>query len=152
MARMTRPRLRAAEPLARHAMRLTFCDGTVHVLNFTPLIAESVGLAPLRDEAVFATGGIIEGEGWAVVWPEPDIQIGADTLWLDALAQNAPDENARIFAEWRARNGLSLAEAAKALGMSARTINAYGRGVRPIPRYVVLACKGWDAERNPSRR
>ena len=68
MARMTRPRLRAAEPLARHAMRLTFCDGTVHVLNFTPLIAESVGLAPLRDEAVFATGGIIEGEGWAVVW------------------------------------------------------------------------------------
>jgi len=42
---------------------------------------------------------------------------------------------------------LSLADAAKALGMTPR-MSAYGTGKRPVPRYIALACKGWDAERN----
>ena len=75
-----------------------------------------------------------------------DVQIGADTLWLDAQAQNAPDENTRIFAQWRARHGLSLSQAAQALGMTSRTMSAYGTGARPVPRYIALACKGWEAE------
>jgi len=37
-----------------------------------------------------------------VVLPTLDIQIGADTLWLDAQAQSAADENSRVFAQWRA--------------------------------------------------
>ena len=69
-------------------------------------------------------------------------------LWLDAQAQNAPDENTRAFIQWRARHGLSLRQAAEALGMTPRTMSAYGTGARPVPRYVVLACKGWEAERN----
>ena len=89
---------------------------------------------------------LIEGEGWTVVWPDLDIQIGADTLWLDAQAQNAPDENTRVFTQWRARYGLSLSQAAQALGMTTRTISAYGTGSRPVPRYIALACKGWEAE------
>ena len=76
----------------------------------------------------------------------PDIQIGADTLWLDAQAQNTTDYNARIFARWRARNGLTLAAAAQALEMTPRTMSAYGTGARPVPRYVALACKGWELE------
>ncbi len=79
-------------------------------------------------------------------WPEPDIQIGADTLWLDAQAHNAPDENTRIFAQWRARHGLTLADAADALGMTKCTMSAYGTGARPVPRYIALAVKGWEAE------
>jgi hypothetical protein len=43
---------------------------------------------------------------------------------------------------------LSLADAAKALGMIPRTMSAYGTGKRPVPRYIALACKGWEAERN----
>lgn len=35
----------------------------------------------------FAKATIIEGEGWTVEWTALDIQIGADTLWLDAEAQ-----------------------------------------------------------------
>lgn len=70
--------------------------------------------------------------------------FGADTLWLDAQAQNAADENTRIFAQWRARYGLSLSQAAQALGMTARTMSAYGTGARPVPRYIALACKGWE--------
>ena len=149
MAQMKRPRLESIKVLkgkASPSLRLQFVDGSTYTVDFAPLLAESKGLKPLKDPAVFARATLLEGEGWAVVWPEQDIQIGADTLWLDAQAQNAPDENTRIFAQWRARNGLSLVNAAEALGMSTRTISAYGSGKRPVPRYMALACKGWSAE------
>ena len=146
MAPMKRPRLVRIELLGDFRLQLHFVDGKVAVVDFKPLFSEWPGLAPLHDPAAFAQASLIEGEGWAVVWPDQDIQIGADTLWLDAQAQNAPDENSRVFAQWRARNGLSLPAAAKALGMTTRTLNAYGTGARPVPRYVALACKGWDAE------
>ena len=45
-----------------------------------------------------------------------------------AQAQNTTDDNARIFAQWRARNGLTLAAAALALEMTPRTMSAYGTG------------------------
>ena len=148
MASMKRPRLASAKPLADFRMELTFIDGSVFTVDFTPFFDESPGLAPLRNAEAFAKATIIPSGGWTVEWPEFDIQIGADTLWLDAQAQNAPDENTRAFAQWRARHGLSLKQAAEALGMTPRTMSAYGTGARPVPRYVVLACKGWEAERN----
>lgn len=151
MATMRRPRLAAIKTLAEFVMRLTFVDGSGHTVDFKPFFDEAPGLAPLRDPAAFARAVIIEGEGWTVEWPELDIQIGADTLWLDAKAQEAQDENTRIFAEWRARNGLSLAAAAKALGITPRTVSAYGTGARPVPRTVALACKGWECERAHAR-
>ncbi len=104
------------------------------------------GLQPLKDPAAFAKAMVITDEGWTVEWPELDIQIGADTLWLDAQAQNAADENYRGFAQWRVRHRLSLADAANALGMTTRTMSAYGSGKRPVPRYIALACKGWETE------
>lgn len=143
---MKRPRFKAVKALAGHKLRMTFIDGSQATVDFTPFFAESPGLAPLRDPAAFAKACIGEDAGWTVEWPELDIQIGADTLWLDAQAQNAPDENTRIFAQWRARNGLTLAEAADALGMTKRTMSAYGTGDRPVPRYIALAVKGWEVE------
>ena len=146
MASMKRPRLSSVEPLAGHRLRLMFVDGRSATLDLLPLIDASPGLAPLRDPAAFAGAMIIPGEGWAVVWPALDIQIGADTLWLDIQAAQAPDENTRAFVQWRSRNGLSLAQAAAALGLTTRTVSAYGTGARPVPRYIALACKGWEAE------
>lgn len=146
MARMKRARLTSIEVLDEFKMRLTFVSGEIYILDFNPLFEESIGLARLRNPQVFATATLIDGEGWTVEWPTLDIQIGADTLWLDAQAQNAIDENTRIFAQWRARYGLSLSQAAKALGMTSRTISAYGTGARPVPRYIALACKGWEIE------
>jgi hypothetical protein len=143
---MKRPRLTAVKALAKFHLRLTFTDGSVFTVDFTPLFDESPGLAPLRDAKAFAEAALTDGEGWAVEWPALDIQIGADTLWLDAQAQSAPDENTRIFAQWRARYGLTLNQAAEALGMTIRTMSAYGTGARPVPRYIALACKGWEAE------
>jgi hypothetical protein len=143
---MKRPRLSAVLPLAQFRLRLTFIDGSVFTVDFKPLFEESPGLVPLREAKAFAGAALTDGEGWAVEWPDLDIQIGADTLWLDAQAQNAPDENTRVFAQWRARHGLSLNQAAEALGMTTRTMSAYGTGARPVPRYIALACKGWEAE------
>ena len=146
MATMKRPRLLAAEPLPDYKLRLIFVDSTVFTVSLAEDFERYPGLCPLKDPDAFAKATIIPDEGWTVEWPELDIQIGADTLWLDAQAQNTQDENTRIFAQWRARHGLSLAAAACALGMTSRTMSAYGSGKRPVPRYIALACKGWEAE------
>ena len=146
MASMKRPQLREVQAMPGHLLKLTFRNGASYVLRFAEFFDESPGLAPLRDENAFMQA-LMDKSGWIVEWPDHDIQIGADTLWLDAQAQNAVDENSRIFAQWRARNGLTLADAALALEMTPRTISAYGTGARPVPRYIALACKGWEAER-----
>ena len=151
MATMKRPRLAAVKTLAGHRLRLTFVDGSIHTVSLAGEFDKFPGLAPLRNPKAFAKAVVIDGEGWTVEWPALDIQIGADTLWLDAQAQNAPDANTRLFAQWRARHRLSLAEAAKALGMTTRTMSAYGSGNRPVPRYIALACKGWEMEHGLKR-
>ena len=144
MAHMTRPRLLLVEPLADYKMKLVFRNNAVFIVDFKPFFAESPGLAPLRDAAEFAKA-VVDEWGWTVEWVDLDIQIGADTLWMDAQAQNAPDENTRFFAGWRARYGLSLKQAAEAIGVTPRTISAYSSGARPIPKTVKLACIGWEA-------
>ena len=146
MESMKRPRLLAVQALPDYRLRLTFVDSSVYTVSLADEFEKFPGLKPLRDPAAFAKACVIEGEGWTVEWPDHDIQIGADTLWLDAQAQNAEDENTRIFTQWRRQNGLTLPQAAKALGMTARTMSAYGTGARPVPRYVALACKGWEVE------
>jgi hypothetical protein len=146
MATMKRPRLLTVEPLPDYKLRLTFRDGTVSTVALADDIEHHQGLNRLKFPDAFAKVTLIEGEGWTVEWPELDIQIGADTLWLDAQAQNAPDENTRIFAQWRVKHGLSLADAAIALGLTTRTMSAYGSGKRPVPRYIALACQGWEME------
>jgi hypothetical protein len=124
-------------------MKLTFRDDSVFTVDFKQFFTESPGLAPLRDRTAFDKA-VVDEWGWTVEWPDIDIQIGADTLWLDAQAQNAPDENTRFFTGWRARYGLSLKQAADALGMTTRTISAYSSGSRPIPKSIHLACIGWE--------
>lgn len=84
---MKRARLSGIEVLDGYRLRLAFVDGCVSVVDFNPLFDESPGLARLRDPAVFATATLVEGEGWAVEWPALDLQIGADTLWLDVQAR-----------------------------------------------------------------
>jgi len=146
MVSMKRPRFSELKALPEHRLLMTFIDGSQATVDFNPFFEESPGLAPLRDESAFAKVCLGEGCGWTAEWPDHDIQIGADTLWLDAQSQNAEDENTRIFAQWRARNGLTLNQAAQALGMTSRTISAYGSGKRPVPRYIALAVKGWEVE------
>jgi hypothetical protein len=98
----------------------------------------------LRDPAVFA--GVDVGEdGFSLVWPG-DLDVGADRLYEMALEQNGRTD-AAAFIRWRWRNKLSLSEAADALGLSRRMVAYYESGKQEVPRTVLLALKGWEAER-----
>lgn len=144
MASMKRPRLAAVQALPNNRLALTFIDGQQMTLDLSGDLDKFPGLLPLQDGQVFA-GAELGDDGWTVEWPQLDIQIGADTLYLDALAQNAADENTRIFIGWRARTGLPLSQAAEALGVSTRSISRYSNGREPVPRSLALACLGWDS-------
>ncbi|NMX72635.1 DUF2442 domain-containing protein [Pseudomonas sp. WS 5532] len=143
MASMKRPRLRAVQARSGHVLELTFIDGQQFLLDMSKDVATYPGLKPLQSATVFKGATVGDG-GWTVEWPELDIQIGADTLYLDALAQAAPDENTRIFIGWRARNGLNLTQAAEALGVGTRSITRYSNGREAVPRTLALACLGWE--------
>lgn len=106
------------------------------------------GLKPLAKGKAFE-GAALGDAGWTVEWPDLDVQIGADTLFLDALAQAAPDENTRIFIRWRLRHRMTLDQAAEALGVSARGISRYSSGREAVPRTLALACLGWEALEHP---
>lgn len=95
------------------------------------------GLAPLRDPVAFS-GAVLGEYGWEAEWPQFDIQIGADTLFADMLDQRS-ETPADRFTVWRVRNNLSLAAASRELGVTVRTISAYGSGARPMPRTIELA-------------
>ncbi|GAB3464191.1 DUF2442 domain-containing protein [Azotobacter salinestris] len=140
MASMKRPRLRAVQARPGHRLELTFIDGRRFVLDMREDVAQYPGLKPLQNAMAFV-GAALGDDGWTVEWPALDIQIGADTLYLDALAQAAPDE----IIGWRSRTGFGLEQAASALGVSARTISRYSSGREAVPRQLALACKGWEA-------
>jgi len=102
------------------------------------------GLRPLRDTAAFALAGV--GElGHSVVWPG-EIDMGASRLLEMALEQNGRAD-AVEFIRWRWKHGLSLTDAAEALGLSRRQVAYYASGEHAVPRTVLLACKGWEVER-----
>jgi hypothetical protein len=70
-----------------------------------------------------------------VLTPMPSTDLGKNKQdWLTRHEFNA----------WLERNELSLAAAAKALGITRRTIIYYHGGYKPIPHYIKLACIGWE--------
>ncbi|MET1069522.1 MAG: DUF2442 domain-containing protein [Pseudomonas prosekii] len=144
MLPMKRPRLAAVKASPGFRLELTFIDGQQLTLSLSGDLQAYPGLRPLLENRVFDTAAIGD-DGWTVEWADADIQIGADSLYLDALAQNAADENTRIFIDWRARTGLPLNQAAEALGVSARSISRYSNGREAVPRALALACLGWDS-------
>lgn len=121
--------IREVAALSQGGLRLTWSDGT----------QADVRLPEVRDSA----GAELGDWGHSIVLRNGD-EVGADRLWLmtlDAIGRS----DARQFLEWRLSNGLSLAKAAEALGLARRTVAYYSNGDRPVPKTVLLACKGWDA-------
>lgn len=143
--RITRPRLAAVTPAADYCLNVSFVDGSSGMVNMKDFVFSLPGLAPLRDPVAFS-GAVLGEYGWEAEWPQLDIQIGADTLFADMLDQRS-ETPADRFTVWRIRNNLSLSAASRELGVTVRTLSAYGSGARPIPRTVQLACIGWEEER-----
>ncbi|MBA4766529.1 MAG: helix-turn-helix domain-containing protein [Porphyrobacter sp.] len=111
-------------------------DGRVFLLWSDGTAAE-VALAGVRDVPT------IGDWGHSLVWPDGR-EMGADALWLatlDAIGR----QDSRAFLEWRMAHGLSLSRAAEELGISRRTVANYSNGSQPVPKAILLACKGWSA-------
>jgi len=82
--------------------------------------------------------------GGMPLWPD------GSGIPLSALQRLAKEQAGKAypvaaFNQWMRSNGLSANEAAKALGLSRRTIIDYHTGAKPIPPVVGLACDGYNA-------
>jgi len=99
--------------------------------------------APLVDADFFRQVAVADW-GHSIEWPHGE-GLDADRLMEMALEQNARTDTL-AFRGWQHRHGLSLTQAAQALGVSRRTASQYRTGMRPVPRTVLLALKGWEAE------
>lgn len=138
------PRMTSVKVAGEHAVRLRFANGKTFGVDLRALVQRSKGLKALRDPALFARVTLGAG-GHSIAWPG-DLDLGADTVWELALEQ-AGRTDAVEFIRWRWKHGLSLTDAAAALGLSRRQIAYYASGQHVVPRTVLLACKGWEAER-----
>lgn len=127
----------AVEPRGADGLFLRWSDGSESEIQLSQNVRTALG-----DAAHF--GAVQLGDwGHSLIWPD-GFELGADSLWLDTLDAIGRGD-ARRFLEWRLTNGLSLAKAAEALGLARRTVAYYSNGDRPVPKTVLLACKGWDA-------
>jgi hypothetical protein len=123
-------------------LALRWSDGTRATIDLLKL-PRAKAYRALQDPKTFSQARVGEW-GHSVEWPG-DIEIGADSLWLDTLSATGHADT-REFLEWRLRNGLSLAGAADALGLWRRMVAYYSNGEKPVPRSILLACKGWEVE------
>lgn len=135
-------RIREVSPQPPYLLRITWTNGTVSVVDLADPIERLEAYAPLSDPRLFMEASVGEW-GWDVTWPG-DIAMAADRLYQRAREQAGKAFPAGEFRAWMERNGLSLTTAAKALGLTRRTITGYSSGARPIPPLVGLACKGWE--------
>ena len=131
----------AATPPATLSLR--WSDGTEAAIDLAATLRDR-RFRRLRDPSAFALAQ--PGEwGHGVGWPTGEA-LSADTLWLATLTATGHDDTRR-FLQWRLRHGLSLSGAAAALGLSRRMVAYYSNGERPVPRPILLACRGWEADR-----
>src|SRR6202789_4604149 len=126
-----------------YMLRLRWANDKALTVDLREPVFRLKGMRPLRDTATFALAGVGEG-GHSVVWPG-EIDMGAARLFEMALEQSGRSD-AVEFIRWRWKHGLSLKEAAEALGLSRRQVAYYASGEHEVPRTVLLACKGWEVE------
>src|SRR5580698_5136861 len=119
---------------------LKWSDGTRAAIDLGAVL-RTKSFRTLRDAAVFDSARVGEW-GHSVEWSS-GAALGAESLWLETLSA-AGHQDARTFLEWRLRHGLSLSAAAEALGLSRRMVAYYSNGEKPVPRSILLACKGWE--------
>lgn len=123
---------------------VTWADGYEATVDVGRLISRFATYAPLDDDARFRAARVGE-EHWTVDFGS-DLEITTDTLRRLALEQDGEIMSPESFHRWRAKHRLSLAAAAKALGVSERTVMYYSKGERVIPKTVRLACVGYEVE------
>ncbi|TAN07963.1 MAG: DUF2442 domain-containing protein [Rhodanobacteraceae bacterium] len=135
--------LKSVKPLSDATLRLRWSDGTAADLDLSDLLKKRA-FKSLHGSA-FQHARLDEW-GHSVEWPN-GIAIGADALWRRTLLARGR-EDAVTFMDWRLAHGLSLSEAAEALGLSRRMVAYYSSGTKAVPKTVLLACRGWEHTRD----
>jgi hypothetical protein len=136
-------KLAMVRPAGGRVLRVRFAgDRRDRRVDMTGLIARSAHFAPLlEDAASFAQAAIVE-EGLGLAWPIQTkwgrLDVSASTL--RRIAEEQEPMTGADFANWRTRLGLSLAEAAKLLGVGRRTITGYLKKDE-LPLVVAIACR-----------
>lgn len=135
-------RVKTLKALADARLRLAFHDGVTIEVDLKPWIKSSKALRPLADPAVLAGARLGRG-GRHVEFGDGEIDLATDNLRNLAIEQAGGIGHERLWA-WMEGNGLTVAKAAEALGLSPRMLIYYRNGEKPIPRHVWLACVGWE--------
>lgn len=141
---MREPNIKAVASASGKAVEITWASGKTDRVDLAELVSELAALAEIDDAAIFSAVAVGE-DGWSLIWPN-GAEIGTDTLWRMAREQAGDATPIGEFAAWRARNRLSLSDAALALGITRRMVSYYEAGRYLIPRMVGLAIKGWETE------
>ena len=129
------------EPLPKSRLRVRLSNGRTVEVNVAEYLS-APGYERLGKSAFFARATVAEW-GHGVSW-SGDIGIPVEALYRLAKEQAGQAWPTQRFNAWMKRHGLSAAQAAKALGLTRRTILYYHTGAKPIPIYIALACEGWE--------
>lgn len=140
---MNARRITAVRALAQSRLHLTWDNGVDVVVDLAPELHRSKPLEALTDGRRFKRAAVGDW-GHSVSWGD-DLELGADSLWRDTLKAQGKDE-AVALQDWRLRHGFTQQQGADALGISRRMLNYYESGNRAVPRTVLLASRGWEAE------
>ncbi len=128
------------------SLELEWDDGFIGQVDLSEILALHPALKPIRVAKNFAKAELSD-DGWSVEWPE-GIDFGAPQLrrWMDE--QSGEVMPASDFRDWMGKYNLTLDSAASALGLSRRMIAYYVSGEKAIPKTVLLATRGWRAQRD----
>ena len=131
------------DPLPPARLRVTWESGKQSEVDVGEYF-QAPGHERLRDPVFFQT---VQAEEWGhgVEWPAADIGIPAQALYRLSKEQSGDAFPTADFNAWMKRHDLSLSAAARALHLTRRTIIYYSTGAKPIPAYIGLACRGWEA-------
>jgi len=127
----------------------TYMGGNTIRVDLADAARRLKAFAPLESRREFRRAALVDF-GWAVEWP-CGASLDSDRLLEMALEQQGQVANVD-FRRWQDRHQLSLTDAAKAIGLTRRTVSQYRTGARPVPRTVTLACKGWEMEQDRPKR
>ena len=137
--------LTAVQALPDYRLRLTYADGRSFEADLRGWIESTHALRALKDGTLYAKAKV-GFAGRSVDWTPDELDLGADNLRNLAIEQAGGIGHERIW-NWLSDTGLTLEQAALALGISRRMLIYYRDGEKPIPRSVWLACLGWEAVR-----
>lgn len=140
-----------AAPELPFTLHLRFADGACMRVDVSGLIeAHPAVFEALKDPSTFMRAQTGLGVASAVGWWGPDdrLRFYAYKLRAEAIHQ-ATGRGPVVVRAWMERHQLTVAAAAKALGVVRGSVRNYLSAKNPVPRKVVLAIAGWSNRQQP---